>query len=138
MFTVDHNEKILVVENHPDVARVFAFMLESRGYRPTVAASIAEAKKRLGDEPFDLLVSDYRLDDGDALDLMRWVRSAGFGVMSICVSGYGEDAAAQCKEAGFDGFLTKPVELDALEAKVARLRKERGASADGGRSNRGE
>jgi CheY-like chemotaxis protein len=129
---VSKPQKILLVENHPDVARIFSYMLGTRGHSATVVGSVREAKSRLSAEPFDLLVCDYRVDDGTAVDLMQWLREQGRKPLSICVSGYGDEAAEECIDAGYDGFISKPVDMDRFEAKVAALR----AGGDGAGAGR--
>ena len=87
----------------------------------TLCASIGEAKAQLGQGGFDLLLCDYRVDDGTAVDLMRWMRAAGSTLSSICVSGSGEEAAELCMAAGFNGFLRKPVDMKALDVTLQRM-----------------
>ena len=50
------------------------------------------------------------------------------GVRLVAVTGYGQDADRQrAREAGFDGHLVKPVNLDALDAVLADRRRDAGA-----------
>jgi len=127
-------ERLLVIENHPDVARVFSFMLQDRGYGVALAASIGEAKAAVEKETFHLILCDYHVDDGTAIDFIEWLKRRDRQHPPIfCVSGFGEEAAEKCMRAGFDGFIRKPVNLDDLEARLASMgltRASRGTDGD--------
>lgn len=96
-------------------------MLNRRGYAVTAVASVEAAKRALASADFDLLLCDYCLDDGTAIDLITWLNATGSRLTSICVTGYGDEIAKQCRLAGFEGVLTKPVKAEMLEAAIASL-----------------
>ncbi|HEV3410046.1 MAG TPA: ATP-binding protein, partial [Chthoniobacterales bacterium] len=112
---------ILLVEDHDDSARVLRRILEHAGYFVEHAASIARAKEVAGMRPFDLVISDLGLPDGNGLDLMRYLR-ATHGLTGVALSGFGseEDRAASAA-AGFTAHLTKPVDWPELRDAVQRL-----------------
>ena len=79
-------------------------------------AAVNEAKV-----PFDLLLSDIELPDGDGLFLMREL-SAARRIPGIAVSGFGaEEDRRLSREAGFLEHLTKPVDMSRLEAAIHRV-----------------
>lgn len=109
--------KILLVEDHDDTRRSMARLL-ARRHEVRDANSIAAALEIAGTEPFDLVISDLGLPDGSGLDLMRELRQR-HGLQGICLSGYGmEDDVARSADAGFTRHLTKPVDLDKLQAAI--------------------
>jgi len=117
---------ILLVEDHTDTALALTDLLRERGYRVTVAGSIAAAlgavaavESRAG--AIDLVVSDLGLPDGSGQDLMRELVKR-FQVRGIALSGYGmEEDVQRSRDAGFDLHLTKPVTLDVLEAAIRQV-----------------
>lgn len=112
---------ILLVEDHPDMLELLKMMLESLGHRVEEAMSLAEALEKASADSFDLLLSDYRLPDGTGLELMRQLRQQKpWG--GICMSGYGEDIACECAEAGFAACLIKPIDIKALEESIQSWR----------------
>ena len=113
--------QILLVEDQPDVTRGYTILLNRRGYAVTAAASVDAAKRALASADFDLLLCDYCLDDGTAIDLVTWLEATGSRLTSICVTGYGDEIAKQCRLAGFEAVLTKPVKAEMLEAAIASL-----------------
>jgi PAS domain S-box-containing protein len=112
---------LLLVEDHADTAEAMAELLESLGYRVTVAGTMAaglEAAERVAGDGgrIDLVVSDLGLPDGSGLDLMRLL-STRYGLRGIALSGYGmEDDLQRSREAGFEKHVTKPVSLQTLQA----------------------
>ena len=116
--------KILLVEDHPETARVIAELLESVGHRVRVAGSVQSALHTV-DGTFALVISDLGLPDGNGLDLMREIHSR-YPMKGIALSGYGtERDVQQSLEAGFSEHLTKPVDFRRLMDTIEHL----GASA---------
>ncbi len=112
---------ILLAENHRDVVRLFTMILEELGHEVTAVGSIKQARQALEIKRFDLLMCDYHLDDGTALELMVGIKAGGREMKSICISGVGLELEEGCVEAGFDVFLRKPVTFDVVESTLASL-----------------
>ena len=69
----------------------------------------------------DLVISDYQLPDGTALDLLAKIRPLDEFVPWIVLTGHGSiELAVQAIKLGAENFLTKPVRLDALLVVVQR------------------
>lgn len=115
--------RLLLVEDHADTARVLARLLRGNGHQVTVAGSVQQALGTAINEPFDLLVSDIGLPDGTGIDLIRQLRQQhGSGLRAVALTGFGmEDDVARCREAGFHDHLTKPVNLQKLEAAIQHV-----------------
>jgi signal transduction histidine kinase len=113
--------RILLVEDHEDTADAMAALLEARGYRVTVARTLAEARAAAAAAELDLLVSDLGLPDGSGHELMREL-SARYGLRGIALSGYGmQEDLRKSRQAGFERHLTKPVSPQALEAAIRQV-----------------
>ncbi|TMA50041.1 MAG: response regulator [Deltaproteobacteria bacterium] len=111
---------ILLIEDHPDTALAVSEALRLEGYDVSVAGSVAAALERAL-EPYDVVISDLRLPDGNGIDLLRQLRSAR-PVKAIALSGFGSEKDVRaCKEAGFDEHLTKPVALETLTRTIESL-----------------
>jgi len=114
--------RILLVEDNKDTLRFLATVLRQRGHDVVTADGVAAARAAVDQAkvPFDLLVSDIELPDGDGLYLMREL-SAGGDMLGIALSGFGaEEDLRLSREAGFSDHLTKPVDLNRLEAAIRR------------------
>ena len=113
--------RILLVEDHVDTADAMADLLQGRGHQVTVAMDMKtalSAAEAVGEDGFDLLVSDLGLPDGSGLDLMRELGKR-YHLRGIALSGYGMDEdIRRSLDAGFLRHLTKPVSPKTLEAAI--------------------
>ena len=110
--------RILLVEDHLDTARVTARLLKREGHTVTIAGSVAAGLAAARDEPFDLVVSDIGLGDGNGCDLMAQLRDR-HGLVGIAVSGFATDAdVRRSRAAGFFVHLVKPVSLETLSENI--------------------
>ena len=113
--------RILLVEDHPDTARIMTRLLHGYGYTVTTADSVASALKAAGAQNFDVIISDLGLPDGSGHDLMRQILSR-FSIRGIALSGYGmEEDIQRSHQAGFTEHLTKPVNMQKLRDTIDRL-----------------
>ena len=98
-------------------------MLRERGHDVVAADSLATARAEVAEAeaPFDLLLSDIELPDGDGLELMREL-NADRAMPGIAMSGFGaEEDLRLSREAGFLDHLTKPIDLNRLDAAIRRV-----------------
>ncbi|HEX7289462.1 MAG TPA: response regulator [Candidatus Angelobacter sp.] len=80
---------ILFVDDHEVLARLSCEILEMQGYRAVSAYSGADALRKFDEEEFDILVTDYRMDGMNGLELARKVHEKHPEVPVIIVTGYG-------------------------------------------------
>ncbi len=107
--------RILVVEDDADQRLLVANILRSQRYLVAEAESLAEAREALGGSPVDLVLSDWKLPDGDGHTLLEEVRGAWPETAFIMVTAYGTIArAVDAIHAGADDYLAKPFERQAL------------------------
>ena len=113
--------RILLVEDHPDTAKVMTYLLRSYGHTVTTVATVSAAIAASLDTTFDLLVSDIGLPDGTGLDVMTHLRQDS-EIPGIALSGFGmEEDVARSRSAGFAEHLVKPINLKQFEAALRRL-----------------
>jgi CheY-like chemotaxis protein/two-component sensor histidine kinase len=113
--------RILLVEDHDDTRRILSRLLRQAGHDVLAAASVAMAREALEDSPFDLLISDLGLPDGDGLSVVREAK-ARQPLKAIAMSGFGmEEDISRSHAAGFDVHLTKPVDFHTLQQTVRDL-----------------
>ena len=114
--------RILLVEDDPGARLGVRSYLETYGYEIEEAETCAAALQRITNERPDVVVLDYALPDGNALDLLRSMKAQGLEVPIIVLTGHGsiELAVTAIKE-GAEHFLTKPIELASLAVVVDRV-----------------
>ena len=110
-------ERILLIEDEPEVRNLAAHVLKSFGYTVTVAESAlaARAACAAAPQPFDALFSDIALPDGNGILLADEFRLRQPGLPVLLCSGY-SDALTRWTDIGTKGyhFLQKPYPAAAL------------------------
>ncbi len=122
----ERTPRILLVEDNADTLQILRRLLERAGCKVTPAKSVSAAlaaaqKVRERGEKFDLLISDLGLPDGDGREIMQELRDRD-GLSGIAISGYGmEDDIEKSRAAGFAEHLTKPIQIEELQAAISQL-----------------
>src|SRR5687768_873086 len=97
-------------------------ILKARGYSVTEAATCASATTSFQFRRPDVVLVDYRLPDGDGVNLIKQFRSTDPDIPCVMLTGYGSiDLAVEAVREGAEQFITKPVAEDALERLIARI-----------------
>jgi PAS domain S-box-containing protein len=114
------SQRILVVEDHEHTRETLKRLLRRRGYKVTVARTVAQAREHAAETRFDLMISDVGLPDGNGRDLAaEFLRE--YGLKAIALSGYGmEEDIRRSIAAGFLDHITKPVDIEALHSAITR------------------
>ena len=111
--------QVLLIEDHTDTRTVFATLLNRCGCRTVTAKSIKEARGRLEAMPFDVVISDLNLPDGDGAEFIREAKELQ-QLKAIAVTGRVSDGERDAAiGAGFDYYLTKPVDFAELRTALA-------------------
>ncbi len=114
-------DRVLIVDDEPAIRLGVADFLRGQGYDVAEAATLAAAQEAFGSAPPDAAVVDHHLPDGDALELLAWLREAQIAVPVVILTGHGSiDLAVRAIKEGAEQFLTKPVELPALAVVLER------------------
>lgn len=113
--TARRNASLLLVDDDPSLLKLLGMRLSSEGFQVTTASSGEEALKLLRRERIDLVLSDLRMDEMDGMALFAEIQKHQPGMPVIILTAHGSipDAVAATQQGVF-GFLTKPVDRDAL------------------------
>jgi DNA-binding response OmpR family regulator len=114
-------KRVLVIEDDADIGRVLDLVLFMAGYLPQTASTIEAARACLALRPYDLVLADAILPDGDGLDLCRELVTGSPPTPVIVVSGdVGRGIRERALAAGAAHFVAKPFDPEALE-RVVRM-----------------
>ena len=114
--------KILFVEDHPDSRRVIANLLRHCGYQVSVAECAGAALEMLNTNTFDVILSDIGLPDGSGNGLVMLAKQGQPSIMAVALSAFSEDRDIRfSRDAGFDAYLTKPVDFHELRTVLSNL-----------------
>ena len=118
--------RVLVVEDEADQRTLVSSILRARKYLVAEAESLASARAQLEASPVDLILSDWKLPDGNGTELLREVRAEHPGVAFITVTAYGTIArAVEAIRLGADDYLAKPFERQALLLAIEKVLRAR-------------
>jgi len=114
-------EQILVVEDNEKNMKLFRDVLQAAGYRTLEATTGGRAVELATEHGPDLVLMDIQLPDIDGVEILRRLR-ADEGTLSIPVLALTAQAMDGDRErflaAGFDGYMSKPVDIVAFVAIV--------------------
>jgi DNA-binding NtrC family response regulator len=114
--------KVLIVDDEPGVRFGIRDFLEHQGYEIDEADSCHEAQHLFRSSRPDIVIADYMLPDGTALDLLPRLRDIDSGIPLLVLTAHGSiDLAVRAIKEGAEQFLTKPIELPALQVILQRL-----------------
>ncbi len=119
----------LVIDDESDILDLLKITLGRMDVRASTAMSVAEAKRQLQRDRFDLCLTDMNLPDGNGIDLVRHINEhfPDLPVAMITAHGNMDSAVAAMKAGAFD-FVPKPVDLQLLRRLVTSALKLRGRS----------
>lgn len=126
--------KILVLEDDIELRDTLAEVLLEEGYQVVAVERGEEAVRKVANEPFDLIVSDIRMDGMDGLEAIDRSRQLQPGLSSLVVSGYAsEKETLRALHLNVGGYLRKPFSLKeflqsvqgVLEKQAQQLRHQR-------------
>jgi two-component system cell cycle response regulator DivK len=114
-------EQILVVEDNAKNMTLLRDVLRVTGYRTLEASTGRQALKLATEHGPALVLMDVRLPDMDGVEALSRLRmderTASIPVLAVTAQAMKGDSE-RFKEAGFDGYLSKPVDIDVLLATV--------------------
>ncbi len=109
----------LIVDDEPDIRELLDITMSRMGIETRCAESVAEARKLLDKESFDLCLTDMKLPDGDGLELVKYIQEGAEQLPVVVITAYGSmDIAVKAMKQGAFDFLSKPVDLAALRQLV--------------------
>ena len=125
------NELILIVEDNEKNLKLVRDLLQFKGYRTVDATTGEEGVAQAAQHIPDLILMDYQLPGIDGIEAFRRIRgeaaTAHIPILAVTASAMPEQAR-QMKEAGFDGFQSKPINVKEFLQAVATVLEARTAS----------
>lgn len=114
-------EHLLVVDDEEFNRILLSAMLTKLGYRVSVATTGEEALDRVGSEPFDLVLLDILMEGLGGLgtlEQLRRLRGRGELAVIMVTGNHNSEDIVRAFELGADDYVTKPVDLPVLAARV--------------------
>lgn len=116
---------ILLIDDEEVQLNSLKRFLTRRGYEVFTATTGEDGFVIARQNTIDLVITDFRMPGWSGLDTLREIKSLNPDIEVVVLTAYGsiEDAVQIMKEGAYD-YLTKPVDLDELEALVRRVQEK--------------
>ena len=106
-------ETVLIVEDDRVYARATTNWLVKNGINARYVLSVNNAKEFLDNHDVDLVLSDFRLDNGNGMELLEWMNTHGYRIPFLIMTGYGDiPGAVEAVKKGAVDYLPKPVQTE--------------------------
>src|SRR6056300_1584399 len=120
------SQKILIIEDEPDIRKTLEYNISREGYEVTCASSLSEGRQKLESASFTLLLLDLMLPDGSGLDLCRELKQdKSLSSMPVIILTAKDDEVDKVVgfELGADDYVTKPFSVRELILRVKAILK---------------
>ena len=119
---MDKNPRILVIDDDRVIRQTIAITLEDEGYSVDTAENGREAIEKSIANFYNLAIVDWRLPDFEGTKLLHLLKETTPRMAKIMLTGYPSmNNAIEAVNERADAFLTKPVAIDKLLAKMKEL-----------------
>lgn len=119
------NLKVLIVDDVKQNVELIQILMETNGHQVTIANNGREAVDRFREQNFDLVLMDIQMPEMDGLEATKQIRIEETKqkrnhtpIIALSASVFEEDKL-QAKQAGMDGFVSKPIDVDELFHEIA-------------------
>jgi DNA-binding response OmpR family regulator len=114
-------ERLLLVEDDPEIARVICDTLRREGYQVTWATTGMEGWEDFQQSSYDLVLVDLMLPEMDGFDLCKNIRLTSDVPIMMISARHAVDDKVEGLKLGADDYLAKPFSLAELKARVESL-----------------
>jgi DNA-binding NtrC family response regulator len=119
------------VDDEVNIREALAAILEDDGYRVAAVASAEEAIAILGEDYFQIVISDMRMGSASGLDLLRWLRQNCPETEVILLTAFGSvEGAVEAMKLGAYDYLCKPVDRRRLSMLIEKALEKQHLAAE--------
>ncbi|NNJ98161.1 MAG: sigma-54-dependent Fis family transcriptional regulator [Gammaproteobacteria bacterium] len=111
---------VLIIDDEPVICELIEITLARMGLNSRSAMDLADAKKLVDSEHFDLCLTDMRLPDGDGIEMVSYVQQHHPEIPIAVITAHGNmELAVRALKAGAFDFVSKPVDIQILRNLVS-------------------
>ncbi|MCK9420512.1 MAG: response regulator [Nitrospirae bacterium] len=116
-----NRHKIMVIDDEKIVGDMAKLSLEQEGYVVETFLNAEPALKRLQEEKFDVVVTDYKMKGIDGMEVLKTVKDLYPSTQVIMITAFANlDAAIEALRRDVHDFFPKPVKIRELKASIKR------------------
>ena len=114
--------KVHVLDDEPMVVTTVKTALEAIGFHVRTSLSGAEARQGITEEPPDLALIDLKLQDGDGLDILRWLKRNHPDIPVVVLTGYDVgQVTGKALEFGALEIIEKPLTIPEIQHRIQTI-----------------
>ena len=116
-----NSHRIMVIDDEKIVGDMSKLSLEQEGYIVETFLNAEPALKRLQEEKFDVVVTDYKMKGIDGMEVLKTVKNLYPATQVIMITAFANlDAAIEALRRDVHDFFPKPVKIKELKASIKR------------------
>jgi two-component system KDP operon response regulator KdpE len=124
-------DRILAIDDNPQIQKLVAVNLQARGYIVHTASSGEDAIDQFKIGQFDLILLDLILPGISGIDVCRWIRQQSDVPIIVLSAREDEELKVRALDSGADDYVTKPFSQEELLARVrAVIRRSNSGNSD--------
>jgi DNA-binding NtrC family response regulator len=113
--------KILIVDDEPHLRRILVSNLKQAQHEIVEASGVGEARRALGEQEFDALITDQKMGDGEGLDVLAAARDTDASLSVVFLTAFATiELAVESMRCGAFDFITKPFVPEVVLASAGR------------------
>ncbi len=113
------SKRALIIDDEPDIRELLEITLGRMKLETVTAADKTQALACLGEQTFDLCLTDMQLPDGNGLEIVEYINSHHPDLPVAMITAFGSmDTAIAALKAGAFDYLQKPIDLDQLRSLI--------------------
>jgi PAS domain S-box-containing protein len=118
-------DKLLLIDDEPDILRVLTVSLKADGYDVVSAQNGPEGIAAFEKEKPDIVITDVKMPGMDGIEVLKKVKNLNADTEVIIITGHGDiENAIEALKHGASDFINKPVRDEALAIALARAREK--------------
>ncbi|MBA4372342.1 MAG: endopeptidase La [Thermodesulfovibrio sp.] len=118
---IDRKPLILVVDDEEIARKTLAHILSQENYAVTTAASGSEALEKLSRTDFDVVLTDFRMDKIDGMEVLKKIKAKSPHTEVIMMTGHATvDMAVEAMKTGAYHYITKPLHADDVKTIIRK------------------
>ena len=113
--------KILIIDDEKELCELIQLILKDENYQVDCAYNLKEGKKKWVNLQPSILILDYHLPDGSALDFIKHIPEVLFKSKVIMITADGKNLKQSAQNMGIEFFIEKPFSLKVIRELVQEI-----------------
>jgi len=118
-------DKLLLIDDEPDILRVLSISLKADGYDVVSAQNGPEGIAAFEKEKPDIVITDIKMPGMDGIEVLKKIKGLNTDTEVIIITGHGDiENAIEALKHGASDYINKPIRDEALAIALGRAREK--------------